>query len=218
MKIFLDTANVEEIKEVARLGLLDGVTTNPSLVAKEKKPFKELLLEICEIVDGPVSAEVLSLDAEGMIKEARKLHELHPNIVCKIPMTKDGLKAVKVLEEEGVRCNVTLVFSPLQAILAAKAGASFVSPFIGRLDDIGHRGMDLIEQLVMIWDNYGFDTEIIVASVRHPQHVVEAALLGADIVTVPYRVIEQFTKHPLTDIGIERFLSDWKKAGIEFNI
>ena len=218
MKIFLDTANVEEIKEVARLGLLDGVTTNPSLVAKEKKPFKELLLEICEIVDGPVSAEVLSLDAEGMIKEARKLHEFHPNIVCKIPMTKDGLKAVKVLEEEGVRCNVTLVFSPLQAILAAKAGASFVSPFIGRLDDIGHRGMDLIEQLVVIWDNYGFDTEIIVASVRHPQHVVEAALLGADIVTVPYRVIEQFTKHPLTDIGIERFLSDWKKAGIEFNI
>jgi len=218
MKIFLDTANVEEIKEVARLGLLDGVTTNPSLVAKEKKPFKELLLEICQLVDGPVSAEVLSLEAEGMIKEARRLHALHPNIVCKIPMTKDGLKAVKVLEQEGVRCNVTLVFSPLQAILAAKAGASFVSPFIGRLDDIGHRGMDLIEQLVFIWDNYGFESEIIVASVRHPQHVVEAALLGADIVTVPYRVIEQFTKHPLTDIGIERFLNDWKKAGIEFNI
>ncbi len=218
MKIFLDTANVEEIKEVARLGLLDGVTTNPSLVAKEKKPFKELLLEICQLVDGPVSAEVLSLEAEGMIKEARKLHNLHPNIVCKIPMSKEGLKAVKVLEQEGVRCNVTLVFSPLQAILAAKAGASFVSPFIGRLDDIGHRGMDLIEQLVFIWDNYGFETEIIVASVRHPQHVVEAALLGADIVTVPYRVIEQFTKHPLTDIGIERFLNDWKKAGIEFNI
>ncbi len=218
MKIFIDTANVEEIKEVARLGLLDGVTTNPSLVAKEKKPFKELLLEICQLVDGPVSAEVLSLEAEGMIKEARRLHALHPNIVCKIPMTKDGLKAVKVLEQEGVRCNVTLVFSPLQAILAAKAGASFVSPFIGRLDDIGHRGMDLIEQLVFIWDNYGFESEIIVASVRHPQHVVEAALLGADIVTVPYRVIEQFTKHPLTDIGIERFLNDWKKAGIEFNI
>ncbi|MCD6422262.1 fructose-6-phosphate aldolase [bacterium] len=218
MKIFLDTANVEEIKEVARLGLLDGVTTNPSLVAKEKKPFKELLLEICQLVDGPVSAEVLSLEAEGMIKEARRLHALHPNIVCKIPMTKDGLKAVKVLEQEGVRCNVTLVFSPLQAILAAKAGASFVSPFIGRLDDIGHRGMDLIEQLVFIWDNYGFESEIIVASIRHPQHVVEAALLGADIVTVPYRVIEQFTKHPLTDIGIERFLNDWKKAGIEFNI
>ena len=218
MKIFLDTANVEEIKEVARLGLLDGVTTNPSLVAKEKKPFKELLLEICQLVDGPVSAEVLSLEAEGMIKEARRLHALHPNIVCKIPMSKEGLKAVKVLEQEGVRCNVTLVFSPLQAILAAKAGASFVSPFIGRLDDIGHRGMDLIEQLVFIWDNYGFESEIIVASVRHPQHVVEAALLGADIVTVPYRVIEQFTKHPLTDIGIERFLNDWKKAGIEFNI
>jgi len=218
MKIFLDTANLNEIKETAKLGLLDGVTTNPSLVAKEKKPFKELLLEICEVVKGPVSAEVVSLDYEGMLKEARKLHQLHPNIVCKISLTKDGLKAVKVLEEEGCRCNVTLVFSPLQAILAARAGASFVSPFIGRLDDIGQRGMDLIEQLMIIWDNYGFETEVIVASVRHPMHVVESALAGAHIVTVPFKVIEQFTKHPLTDIGIQRFAEDWKKAGIEFNI
>jgi len=218
MKIFLDTANLGEIKEGASLGILDGVTTNPSLCAKEKKPFKELLLEICEVVNGPVSGEVVSLDYEGMLKEARKLHKLHPNIVCKIPMTKDGLKAVKALEAEGARCNVTLVFSPLQAMLAARAGASFVSPFIGRLDDIGQRGMDLIEQLMVIWDNYAFTTEIIVASIRHPMHVVEAALAGAHIVTVPFKVIEQFTKHPLTDLGIEKFAADWKKAGIEFNI
>lgn len=218
MKIFLDSANIEEIKEVARLGLLDGVTTNPSLVAKEKKPFKELLMEICAIVQGPVSAEVISLEAEGMVEEGRRLHKLHPNIVCKIPMTKDGLKAVKVLEDEGARCNVTLVFSPLQGLLAAKAGASFLSPFIGRLDDIGQRGMELIEQLRAMWDNYGFETEIIVASVRNPIHVLESALIGADIVTVPFKVIEQFAKHPLTDTGIERFLADWKKAGIKFDI
>jgi len=218
MKIFLDTANLDEIKEVASLGLLDGVTTNPSLVAKEKRPFKELLLEICKVVNGPVSAEVLSTDAEGMIKEARKLHKLHPNIVCKIPMGKDGLKAVKALEQEGVRCNMTLVFSLPQAILAGKAGASFISPFIGRLDDIGHRGMELIEQIMQTWENYEFESEVIVASIRHPQHIVESALLGAHIVTVPFKVIEQLAKHPLTDLGIERFLSDWKKAGIEFNI
>jgi len=218
MKIFLDTANLGEIKEVASLGLLDGVTTNPSLVAKEKRPFKELLLEICKIVNGPVSAEVLSTDAEGMIKEARKLHQLHPNIVCKIPMGKDGLNAVKALEQEGVRCNMTLVFSLPQAILAGKAGASFISPFIGRLDDIGHRGMELVEQIMQTWENYEFESEVIVASIRHPQHIVESALLGAHIVTVPFKVIEQLAKHPLTDLGIERFLSDWKKAGIEFNI
>ena len=218
MKIFLDTANLDEIKEVASLGLLDGVTTNPSLVAKEKRPFKELLLEICKVVNGPVSADVLSTDAEGMIKEARKLHKLHPNIVCKIPMGKDGLKAVKALEQEGVRCNMTLVFSLPQAILAGKAGASFISPFIGRLDDIGHRGMELIEQIMQTWENYEFESEVIVASIRHPQHIVESALLGAHIVTVPFKVIEQLAKHPLTDLGIERFLSDWKKAGIEFNI
>ncbi len=218
MKIFLDTANIGEIKEAASLGVLDGVTTNPSLCAKEKKPFKELLLEICQAVNGPVSGEVVSLDYEGMLKEARKLHKLHPNIVCKIPMTKDGLKAVKVLESEGARCNVTLVFSPLQALLAARAGASFVSPFIGRLDDLGQRGMDLIDQLMVIWENYGFETEIIVASIRHPMHVVEAAMTGAHIVTVPFKVIEQFTKHPLTDIGIEKFAADWTKAGIKFNV
>lgn len=218
MKIFLDTANLAEIKETASLGLLDGVTTNPSLVAREKKPFKELLLEICAIVNGPVSAEVVSLDLEGMLQEARKLHKLNPNIVCKIPMTGDGLKAVKILEQEGARCNVTLVFSPLQALLAARVGASFVSPFIGRLDDIGQRGMELIEQLMLIWENYNFETEIIVASVRNPIHVVEAAMTGAHIVTVPFKVLEQFTKHPLTDLGIERFAADWKKAGIEFNL
>jgi len=218
MKIFLDTANINEIKQVAELGLLDGVTTNPSLIAKEKRPFRELLLEICEIVKGPVSGEVICCDAKGMIEEGRKLHKLHPNLVCKIPMSKDGLKAVKVLEAEGARCNVTLVFSPLQAILAAKAGASFLSPFIGRLDDIGQRGMDLIEQLKVIWENYGFNTEVIVASIRHPMHVVEAAMIGADIVTVPFKVIEQFTKHPLTDLGIERFLADWKKADLKFDL
>jgi transaldolase len=218
MKIFLDSANLDEIRQTASLGLLDGVTTNPSLVAKEKKPFKELLLEICQLVNGPVSGEVIASDAKGMIEEGRKLHKLHPNLVCKIPMSKDGLQAVKVLEDEGARCNVTLVFSPLQAMLAAKAGASFVSPFIGRLDDIGQRGMELIEQMKLIWDNYGFATEIIVASVRNPIHVLEAAMLGAHIVTVPFKVIEQFTKHPLTDLGIERFLADWNKAGLKFNL
>jgi len=218
MKIFLDSANLEEIKQTASLGLLDGVTTNPSLVAKEKKPFRRLLLEICEIVKGPVSGEVICCETKGMIEEGRRLHKLHPNLVCKIPMTRDGLQAVKVLEEEGARCNVTLVFSPLQAILAAKAGASFISPFIGRLDDIGQRGMELIEQMKIIWGNYGFETEVIVASIRHPVHVLEAAMIGADIVTVPFKVIEQFTKHPLTDAGIERFLADWKKAGVQFDV
>jgi len=217
MKIFLDSANIEEIKVTAKMGLLDGVTTNPSLVAKEKKGFRELLLEICGIVQGPVSGEVIACDAAGMIEEGRKLHKLHPNMVCKIPMTKDGLLAVKTLEDEGARCNVTLVFSPLQALLAAKAGASFISPFIGRLDDIGQRGMELIEQLRTMWDNYGFESEIIVASVRHPIHALESALVGAHIVTVPFKVIEQFTKHPLTDAGMEKFLADWKKAGLKFD-
>ena len=205
-------------KRPRRSACFDGVTTNPSLVAKEKKGFKELLLDICKVVNGPVSGEVIACDTAGMIEEGRRLHKLHSNMVCKIPMTKDGLAAVKVLEGEGARCNVTLVFSPLQALLAAKAGASFVSPFIGRLDDIGQRGMELIEQLMKIWPNYGFKTEIIVASVRHPMHVLESAMLGAHIVTVPFKVIEQFTKHPLTDAGIERFLADWQKAGIKFDI
>lgn len=218
MKIFIDTANIKEIKEALSVGVIDGVTTNPSLVAKEGRDFKGLILEICELVNGPVSAEVISLDLKGIMDEARKLSSLHPNIVCKIPITKEGLQAVKQLEKEKIRCNVTLVFSPLQAILAAKAGASFVSPFIGRLDDIGHRGMNLIEEIVKIYRNYEFETEVIVASIRHPLHVVEAALIGAHIVTVPFPVLMQFLKHPLTDIGIKRFIEDFQKAGLTLNL
>ncbi len=212
MKFFLDTAFVEEIREVAGWGILDGVTTNPTLVAKTGRKYREVLEEICSIVEGPVSAEVLSLDYEGMVKEARELAKIAPNIAVKIPMTKEGLKAVKTLSGEGIKTNVTLVFSPSQALLAAKAGATFVSPFVGRLDDISHDGMQLIEDVVEIFANYGFATEVIVASVRHPRHVVEAAKMGAHIATVPFKVMEQLLKHPLTDIGIERFLSDWKKA------
>ncbi len=212
MKFFLDTAFVEEIREVAGWGILDGVTTNPTLVAKTGRKYREVLEEICSIVEGPVSAEVLSLDYEGMVKEARELAKIAPNIAVKIPMTKEGLKAVKTLSGEGIKTNVTLVFSPSQALLAAKAGATFVSPFVGRLDDISHDGMQLIEDVVEIFANYGFATEVIVASVRHPRHVVEAAKMGAHIATVPFKVMEQLLKHPLTDIGIERFLSDWRKA------
>ena len=212
MKFFLDTAFVEEIREVAGWGILDGVTTNPTLVAKTGRKYREVLEEICSIVEGPVSAEVLSLDYEGMVKEARELAKIAPNIAVKIPMTKEGLKAVKTLSDEGIKTNVTLVFSPSQALLAAKAGATFVSPFVGRLDDISHDGMQLIEDVVEIFANYGFATEVIVASVRHPRHVVEAAKMGAHIATVPFKVMEQLLKHPLTDIGIERFLSDWRKA------
>jgi transaldolase len=213
MKIFIDTANLKEIREAASMGLVDGVTTNPSLIAKEGRPFREIIREICAVVNGPISAEVVAENAAGMIQEARALADIHPNLVAKIPMTAEGLKAAKTLEAERIRTNVTLVFSPLQALLAAKAGASFVSPFIGRLDDIGQRGMDLIEQVLTIYDNYDFPTEVIVASIRHPLHVVEAALLGADICTIPYKVILQLTQHPLTDQGIARFLADWKKAG-----
>ncbi|BAT72155.1 transaldolase [Thermosulfidibacter takaii ABI70S6] len=212
MKFFLDTAFVDEIREVASWGILDGVTTNPTLVAKTGRKYREVLEEICSIVDGPVSAEVLSLDYEGMIREARELAKIHPNIAIKIPMTKDGLKAVKTLSEEGIKTNVTLIFSPSQALLAAKAGATFVSPFVGRLDDISHEGMELISTIVPVLKDYDFKTEVIVASVRHPRHVVEAAQIGADIVTVPYKVMEQLLKHPLTDIGIKRFLDDWKQA------
>ncbi len=218
MKFFLDTAFVEEIREVASWGILDGVTTNPTLVAKTKRRYREVLEEICSIVEGPVSAEVLSLDYEGMVKEARELSKIHKNITVKIPMTKEGLKAVKTLSQEGIKTNVTLVFSPSQAILAAKSGATFVSPFVGRLDDISHEGMGLIRTIVPIFEYYGFSTEIIVASVRHPRHVVEAAEIGADIVTVPFKVMEQLLKHPLTDIGIERFLNDWRKAFGELNL
>lgn len=212
MKFFIDTANVNEIREAASLGVLDGVTTNPSLVAKEKKEFRPLLEEICALVDGPISAEVISLKYEEMLKEGRELAKIHKNIVVKIPLTKDGLKAVRTLAAEGIRSNVTLCFSANQALLAAKAGAYFISPFIGRLDDIGQNGMDLIGQIATIYRNYGFSTEVLVASVRHPMHVVDAAMIGADICTMPFKVIEQLIKHPLTDLGIERFLADWKKG------
>lgn len=213
MKFFIDTANLEEIKKANDMGLLDGVTTNPSLVAKEGRDFKELLLEICNIVDGPVSAEVVSTDTEGMVDEARDLAGLAENIVVKIPLIKEGLKAVKILSGEGIKTNVTLCFSPLQALMAAKAGATYISPFIGRLDDISQRGMDLIEQIVTIYENYGYETEILVASVRNPVHVLDAALVGADVATIPFKVMEQLINHPLTTIGLEKFLADWKKMG-----
>ncbi len=212
MKFFIDTANIDEIREAASVGVLDGVTTNPSLVAKEGKEFKKLLEEICSIVDGPVSAEVVSTDLNGMLTEARDLVKIHSNIVVKIPLIKEGLKAVKVLKGEGIRTNVTLCFSPNQALLAAKAGAYFISPFIGRLDDISQEGMQLIDQVVTIYRNYSYDTQVLVASVRHPVHVVQAAMIGADIVTMPFKVIDQLIKHPLTDIGLEKFLADWKKT------
>ena len=214
MKFFIDTANLDEIKEAAELGVLDGVTTNPSLVAKEKYDisFKDLIKEICKIVPGPVSAEVVSTDVEGMINEAHDLAKIANNVVIKIPLLKDGLKAVKRLKSEGIKTNVTLCFSPTQALLAAKAGATFISPFIGRLDDISQDGMELIEQIVTIYRNYSYNTEVLVASVRHPLHVVQAAMLGADIVTMPFKVIDQLIKHPLTDIGLQKFLADWKKS------
>ncbi len=211
MKFFIDTANIEEIKKGVEMGMVDGVTTNPSLIAKEDKPFEEIIKEICSIVDGPVSAEVVAIEAEGMLAEAKELAKIADNIVIKIPMIVEGLKAVKALTAEGIKTNVTLVFSAAQALLAAKAGASFVSPFVGRLDDIGTSGMDLIGDIVNIYDNYGNESEIIVASIRSPQHVLESALLGADIGTIPYKVIAQLAKHPLTDIGMEQFLADWEK-------
>ncbi|NOZ68172.1 MAG: fructose-6-phosphate aldolase [Deferribacteres bacterium] len=212
MKFFIDTANTDEIREAWDLGVIDGVTTNPSLIAKEKKNPLKLFKEICSIVDGPVSAEAVSLDAQGMIREAKKLAKIHKNIVVKIPMTKDGLKAVKKLSGLGIKTNVTLIFSPNQALLAAKAGATFVSPFVGRLDDISHCGMDLVSQILDIYENYGFETEVIVASIRNPLHVVDAAMMGAHVATIPFKVIEQLSKHPLTDIGIEKFLKDWENV------
>ena len=213
MKFFIDTGNLDEIKKAKDLGILDGVTTNPSLVSKEGRDFKSLLRDICEVVDGPVNAEVVSKEMEGMIEEARDLVKVADNIVVKIPLIEEGLKAVKSLTQEGIKTNVTLCFSPLQALMAAKAGASYISPFVGRLDDIGHRGMDVVEQIVNIYDNYGYETEIIVASIRNPTHVLDAALMGADIATMPYNVIRQLIKHPLTDIGLDKFLADWKKLG-----
>lgn len=211
MKFFIDTANIEEIKKGLALGMVDGVTTNPSLVAKEPRPFLEILKEICQLVEGPISAEVISLDAEGMVAEARELVKIADNIVIKIPMIEEGLKAVKILASEGIKTNVTLIFSASQALLAAKAGATYVSPFVGRLDDISINGLDLIADIMTILRNYGFATEVIVASVRSPMHVVESALLGADIATIPYKVIAQLAKHPLTDIGMQQFLADWEK-------
>ncbi len=213
MKFFIDTANPDEIKRAYEMGVIDGVTTNPTLISKEKKDFESLIEEICKIIKGlPISLEVLSLNCEGMIEEARRLSRMGENIVVKIPMTTEGLKAIKVLVSEGIKTNTTLVFSPTQALLAAKAGTTYVSPFIGRLDDIAQTGMELIDQIVTIFTNYGFESQVIVASIRHPIHVLEAALIGADVATIPYKVIEQLVKHPLTDIGIERFLADWKKV------
>jgi len=211
MKFFIDTANIDEIKEAAALGILDGVTTNPSLVAKEGKDFRKLLDEILKIVDGPVSAEVISIDYDGIVKEGRELASIHKNVVVKIPLIKEGLKACKTLTSEGIKVNVTLCFSPNQAILAAKAGATYISPFVGRLDDISTSGMDLISQIVQIYRNYNYKTQVLVASVRHPLHVVESALIGADVCTIPFDVIKKMFNHPLTDIGLEKFLSDWKK-------
>ena len=212
MKFFIDTANIDEIKEAHRMGMADGVTTNPSLIAKEKRPFEQIIRDICQIVDGPISAEVIAVDADGMVAEARELAKIHPNIVVKIPMLVDGLKAVRTLAQEGIKTNVTLVFSPTQALWAAKAGATYVSPFVGRIDDRAGDGMELVAQILEIYENYGFTTQVIVASVRHVRHVLEAALLGAPIATVPYRVVRQLFDHPLTDLGIERFLADWERA------
>ena len=212
MKLFIDTANIDEIKEATKLGLIDGITTNPTLIAREGKEFMQIVKEICEIVDGPISLEAVSTKSKGMVKEAQGLAKIHSNVVVKIPMTREGLIATRQLAMEGIHVNMTLVFSPTQALLAAKTGAAYVSPFIGRLDDISHWGMDLVEQILTIYENYDFDTEIIVASVRNPLHVLEAALIGADIATVPFKVIEQLIKHPLTDIGVERFLKDWEKV------
>ena len=211
MKFFIDTANIKEIKEANDMGMVDGVTTNPSLIAKEGRNFKEIITEICDIVDGPISAEVISLETAGMVAEARELSKIHENIVVKIPMTIDGLKAVRILASEGIRTNVTLVFSPLQALMAAKTGASYVSPFVGRLDDLSQDGLVLVEQIVTIYDNYDYDTEVIVASVRNPLHVLDSALMGADIATIPFKVLSQLAAHPMTDKGIAAFMADWEK-------
>ena len=212
MKFFIDTANIDEIKEAHSMGMVDGVTTNPTLIAKAGRDFEEIIRDICTIVDGPISAEVISIDADGMIKEARQLAKIHENIVVKVPMTVDGLKATRRLAEEGIKTNVTLVFSPLQALMAAKAGATFVSPFIGRLDDLSQEGLLLVEQIVEIYSNYAFDTEIIVASIRNPLHVLESALMGADIATIPFDVLAKLAAHPMTDKGLKAFLDDWDKT------
>jgi transaldolase len=214
MKFFIDTANLNEIREAAELGLIDGVTTNPSLIAKEGDiDFKEHIGKICSLVPGDVSAEVTALDAEGMLREGRELAKIAPNVVVKCPLTLDGLKATRTFTAEGIKTNVTLCFSSAQALLAAKAGATYISPFIGRLDDIGQNGMDLISDIVTIYDNYGFETEVLAASIRHPMHIVDAAMIGAHVATIPFKVIKQLVHHPLTDKGLEAFLADWKKSG-----
>ena len=212
MQIFLDTANIKEITEAAALGVLDGVTTNPSLVAKEGRPFREIVAEICRLVEGPINLEVVGTDADTMVAEGRDLAKIHANVVVKIPMIAEGLKAVRRLHLEGIKVNVTLCFSPNQALLAAKAGATYISPFIGRLDDISHVGMDVVRDILTIYRNYGYPTQVLAASLRHPLHVVEAAKAGAHVATMPFAVLQQLLKHPLTDIGLERFLSDWKKV------
>lgn len=211
MKLFIDSANLREIRDAAAMGLVDGVTTNPSLVSKEGRPFRKTIEEICQVVDGPISAEVTAVECEGMLREGRELAKIHPNVVVKVPLIPEGLKATRIFSEEGIRTNVTLCFSANQALLAAKAGAFIVSPFVGRLDDISEEGMALIRQIVTIYRNYEFKTQVLVASVRHPIHVVDAALLGADIATMPYTVMMQLVKHPLTDIGLKKFLADWEK-------
>ncbi|MEO5657490.1 MAG: fructose-6-phosphate aldolase [Nitrospiria bacterium] len=211
MKLFIDSANITEIRDAAAMGLVDGVTTNPSLIAKEGRPFKDAIREICELVDGPISAEVTAIEADGMLREGRELAKIHHNVVVKVPLIPEGLKAVRRFTAEGIKTNVTLCFSPTQALLAAKAGAAFISPFVGRLDDISEQGMELIRQIITIYDNYDFETEVLVASVRHPLHVVEAATMGADVATMPYAVLMQLAKHPLTDIGLKKFLADWEK-------
>ncbi|RJP75352.1 MAG: fructose-6-phosphate aldolase [Desulfobacteraceae bacterium] len=212
MKFFIDTANIAEIKDANSMGMVDGVTTNPSLIAKESGNFEDIIKEICQIVEGPVSAEVISIDVDGMVKEARKLAKISRNIVVKVPMTIDGIKATRILSEEEIKTNVTLIFSPLQALMAAKAGATYVSPFIGRLDDLSQDGLVLVEQIVEIFNNYAYNTEIIVASIRNPLHVLESAMMGADIATIPYNVLSKLASHPMTDKGLQAFLSDWEKT------
>ena len=212
MKFFIDTADINEIRQAQDMGLLDGVTTNPSLIAKTGRGFEEVIAEICELVDGPISAEVVSTDFEGIVSEAKELVKIHPNIVVKIPLIKEGLKATKWCTENGIKTNVTLCFSAVQALMAAKAGATYISPFVGRLDDIQFEGMDLIRQIAVIYENYGFDTEILVASVRSPMHVVDSAIAGAHVATIPFGVLDKLAKHPLTDIGLARFLADWEKV------
>ncbi len=212
MRIFIDSANIKEIREINNMGFLAGVTTNPTLVAREKKDYRKVIEEICEIVDGPVSAEVISLDFEGMVKEAEELAGIHPNVVIKIPVTESGLQAIRNLKQKGISSNATLVFSANQALLAARAGAAYVSPFIGRIDDIGNNGLAVLNDIVEIFDQYMIDTEVIAASIRHPMHAVEAAKMGSHIATIPFNIIKQMIKHPLTDAGIEKFLHDWKQA------